>query len=102
MIQNDNNDHHILAEERRAILLRELNDNGYVQAAELAGRLSISAITIRRDLTQMEAEGLCVRKRGGAVPSAQSVTLELPYQIKQHNCMAEKRRIAEAAARMVS
>ncbi len=102
MIPNDISEHHILAEERRAILLRELNDTGYIQAAELAERLNISAITIRRDLTQLEEEGLCVRKRGGAVRSDQSVTLELPYQVKQHSCIAEKRRIAEAAARMVS
>ena len=102
MIPSDTPDRHILAEERRAILLRELNENGYVQATELAERLNISAITIRRDLTQLEEEGLCVRKRGGAVPSAQSVTLELPYQVKQHNCIAEKKRIAQAAVRMVN
>ncbi len=102
MIPNDTSEHHILAEERRAILLRELNDAGYVQAAELADRLNISAITIRRDLIQLEEEGLCVRKRGGAMRSAQSVTLELPYQVKQHSYIAEKRRIAEAAARLVS
>jgi DeoR/GlpR family transcriptional regulator of sugar metabolism len=102
MIQLDTEDHPILAEERRAILLREINENGYLQAAEIAERLNTTAITIRRDLSMLEAEGLCIRKRGGAVRSSQSVTLELPYQVKQNSRIAEKRRIGEAAVRLVS
>ena len=101
MIQIDIEDHPIIAEERRAILLKLLNENGYIQAAELAEKLNITAITIRRDLSMLEAEGLCVRKRGGAVRSLQSVTLELPYQIKQHSFIAEKKRIAEEAVKLV-
>ncbi len=91
----------ILAEERRAILLQELKENGYLQAAELAEKLNTTAITIRRDLSLLETEGLCIRKRGGAVRSSQSVTLELPYQVKQNSCIPEKKRIAEAAVRLV-
>ena len=101
MINKDTEDHPIIAEERRAILLRELNENGYIQAAELAEKLNITAITIRRDLSMLEAEGLCIRKRGGAVRSSQSVTLELPYQIKQNQMIAEKKRIAQAAVKLV-
>ena len=86
MIPNDNIDHHILAEERRAILLRELNDTGYIQAAELAERLNISAITIRRDLTQLEEEGLCVRKRdqfGNGRRSDRGGDDQQPFRIHQ-------------------
>lgn len=91
----------MIAEARRAILLKELNDNGYVQATELAGRLNLSAVTIRRDFALLEKEGLCIRKRGGAVRSAQGVTLELSYEIKRGQRIAEKKRIAEAAAKLV-
>jgi DeoR/GlpR family transcriptional regulator of sugar metabolism len=49
----------------------------------------------------MEKEGLCIRKRGGAIRSSQGVTLELPYEIKQNQKIAEKKRIAEAAAKLV-
>lgn len=91
----------MIAEERRAILLKELNENGYVQATELASRLNLSAATIRRDFSFLEKQGLCFRKRGGAVRSAQGVTLELPYEIKQSQRIAEKKRIAEAAAKLV-
>src|SRR5512135_2758332 len=91
----------MIAEARRAILLKELNDNGYVQATELASRLNLSAATIRRDFALLEEEGLCIRKRGGAVRSAQGVTLELSYEIKRGQRIAEKKRIAEAAAKLV-
>ncbi len=91
----------MIAEERRAILLKELNDTGYVQATELASRLNLSAATIRRDFALLEKQGLCFRKRGGAIRSAQGVTLELPYEIKQGQRTAEKKRIAEAAAKLV-
>ncbi len=91
----------MIADERRAILLRELNENGYIQATELAERLALSAATIRRDLDVLEREGFCHRKRGGAVRSNQSVSLEVPYEIKQSQNIEEKKRIAAAAAELV-
>lgn len=91
----------MIAEERRAILIQELNDNGYVQVAELAARFAISSATIRRDLSMLEKEGLCLRKRGGAVRSAQGVAFELPYDVKRIRFMDEKRRIAAAAVEFV-
>jgi DeoR/GlpR family transcriptional regulator of sugar metabolism len=91
----------MIAAERRANLLQELNKNEYIQVAELAHQFNISNATIRRDLTFMEKEGLCVRKRGGAIRSIQGVTLELPYNVKQNKYIAEKKRIADAAANLV-
>jgi DeoR/GlpR family transcriptional regulator of sugar metabolism len=91
----------MIAEERRAILLKEMNEVGYVQATELASHFALSAATIRRDLSFLEKQGLCIRKRGGAIRSAQGVTLELPYETKQNQNIAEKKRIAEAAAKLV-
>ena len=67
----------MLAEERRAFLLQELNNNGYLQVAEIARRLNSSQATIRRDLFALEKEGLLIRKRGGAIRASQQVTLEL-------------------------
>lgn len=91
----------MIAEERKAFLIQELNLNGYVQVAELAEKLHITAATIRRDLTLLESEGICVRKRGGAVRSAQGVAFEPAYDVKRIRYEAEKRLIAEAAQRLV-
>lgn len=75
--------------------------NGYVHVAELAEKLDITATTIRRDLSQLESEGVCIRKRGGAVRAAQGVTFEPAYDVKIIRYEDEKRRIAEAAQRLV-
>lgn len=91
----------MIAVERRANLLQELNKSDYVQVAELARKFGISTATIRRDLSEMETEGLCIRKRGGAIRSNQGVTLELPYNIKQNQYIEEKKRIAETAVSWV-
>jgi DeoR family transcriptional regulator, aga operon transcriptional repressor len=87
----------MIAEERRATLLQALNQNGYIQVAEFADEIGISAATIRRDLFMLEKEGLCIRKRGGAVRASNEVVYELPYTIKQYQHVEEKARIARAA-----
>jgi DeoR/GlpR family transcriptional regulator of sugar metabolism len=91
----------MLAEERRAILHKKLRELGYVQVTELADEIGISSATIRRDLILMEKEGVCIRKRGGAVRTAHSVTTEVPYEIKRRHHAEEKNRIAQAALRFI-
>jgi DeoR/GlpR family transcriptional regulator of sugar metabolism len=101
MNNNENNSHHLIAHERQAALILELNKSGYIQVTEMAAKLNTTAMTIRRDLSQLEEEGLCIRKQGGAVRSSQGVTLELPYQIKQNTNVDEKKRIAEEATKLL-
>ena len=91
----------MLADERRAILLRTLKDNGYIEVSEMAQSLNVSAATIRRDLKRLSREGLLIRTQGGAVLAAPSTTLEPPYDIKRRRHIEEKRRIAAAAVEMV-
>jgi len=91
----------LIAEKRKALLIDKLRKDGYVQATDFASDIKISAATIRRDLIQLEKEGYCIRKRGGAVRSTQSVTMELPYEIKKNRNTAEKRRIANRALDLI-
>ncbi len=91
----------MIAEERKALLLNKLRDDGYIQVADLADKLDLSPVTIRRDLILLEKEGHCVRKRGGAIRSTQGVTVEIPYDIKKNRNIAEKSRIAKAALALV-
>jgi DeoR/GlpR family transcriptional regulator of sugar metabolism len=91
----------MLAEERRAILHNKLREEGYIQVTELAGELDISTATIRRDLIYLENEGICVRKRGGAVRAKQGVSSEIPYDIKRRKSTDEKNRIARAALEFI-
>jgi DeoR family transcriptional regulator of aga operon len=91
----------MIPEERRALLLNKLREDGYIQVTELAEEFNISSATIRRDLILLEEEGICIRKRGGAVRSAQGVTMELPYEVKKRRNTDEKNRIVREALKLV-
>lgn len=54
-------------EERRAVILATVNREHRVQLDELATALGVSPMTVRRDLDDLEAEGLLRRVRGGAI-----------------------------------
>ena len=56
-----------LAAERRDLILERLLASGAVRVAELTEELDVTPVTLRRDLQQLEAEGLLVRVHGGAV-----------------------------------
>ena len=60
----------LLAAERRAHVLATLGRDGAVRVAQLMDELGVAPVTLRRDLAQMEREGLLVRVHGGAVPPA--------------------------------
>lgn len=60
----------LLAAERRAHVLAALERDGAVRVAQLMDELGVAPVTLRRDLAQMEREGLLVRVHGGAVPAA--------------------------------
>lgn len=51
---------------RHAAILRALHQNGSVRVTELADRLSVTPITVRRDLTLLEQRGTLTRVHGGA------------------------------------
>ena len=59
-----------LAAERRAHVLAALERDGVVRISQLIDELGVAPVTLRRDLAQMEQEGLLVRVHGGAVPAA--------------------------------
>ena len=54
-------------EERRNAILAVVNRDGSAQLEPLAASLNVSPMTVRRDLDELEAEGLLRRVRGGAI-----------------------------------
>src|SRR4029453_6342387 len=75
-------------------------EDGRVTVEEAAERLAGSHATIRRDFDQLAQQQMITRTRGGAVASGVSYDLPLRYKSAKHS--AEKQRIGEAAARLVS
>jgi len=90
----------MLAVLRRQRILDALHLNGSVLISSLAEQLTVSEMTIRRDLANMENDGLLERVHGGAVLSQRGV--EEPGFDKKALCQQqEKAAIASLAATMV-
>ncbi|QIG38690.1 substrate-binding domain-containing protein [Microbacterium sp. 4R-513] len=62
--------HAPLAPARRAHILTSLSREGIVRVSQLIDELGVTPVTVRRDLAQLEDEGLLVRVHGGAVAPA--------------------------------
>ena len=60
----------ILNRQRQIVIRERLGSEGRVVAAALAAEFGVSEDTIRRDLREMAAAGLCERVYGGALPLA--------------------------------
>src|SRR3954454_3412690 len=58
----------MLAAERRDLLLSRLEADGKLVAKDVAAELGISEDSVRRDLRELAAAGLCQRVYGGALP----------------------------------
>lgn len=91
----------MLAEERRRQVLQWLEQEGRVQVTEVARRLAVSPMTVRRDLERLEADGLLVRTHGGALPVGVTTPRELPYASKRARQVEAKRKIGRLAASLV-
>jgi DeoR/GlpR family transcriptional regulator of sugar metabolism len=60
--------HEFLLKERHGVITERLRTHGRVLAAELAAEFGVSEDTVRRDLRDLAAAGLCERVYGGALP----------------------------------
>src|SRR5579864_5764614 len=58
----------MLAAERRDLLISRLRRDGKLIARDLAVELGLSDDSVRRDLRELAAAGLCQRVYGGALP----------------------------------
>ncbi|WP_026907841.1 DeoR/GlpR family DNA-binding transcription regulator [Paucisalibacillus globulus] len=86
--------------ERRKWLLKKIQVNGKVEIDQLSEELDVSAMTIRRDLDQLEEEGKVIRVHGGAV-GANSLTKETPFLTKEGRNIEQKRMIAQKALSLI-
>lgn len=90
----------MFVEERQRRILERLRAHGKVTVEELVGDFSVSAPTVRADLTALEARRLLRRTHGGALPMETSL-YEPPYAERAGAHADEKRRIGRAAAALV-
>lgn len=70
--------------QRRHTILALLAEQGEVSVDALAKRFATSEVTIRKDLAALEANGLLLRRYGGAVPLPQELIVESSQPISRY------------------
>ena len=84
------------AEDRRHQILRLLEHEGNVKVESLAERFGVSQVTIRKDLAELEEQGLLQRTYGGAVFSHRS-RFNISFMERVQLKSGQKEGIARAA-----
>jgi len=90
----------LLVEERRRLIVEQVERAGRATVEELAARFKSSPVTIRADLEALARNAAIVRSHGGALP-APAHAVDTPLSIKETRHHAQKRLIGQAAARLV-
>ncbi len=88
----------MLAAQRRELLLARLSRDRRVVAKDVAVELGVSEDSIRRDLRDLAAAGLCQRVYGGALPASPAV---VDYPSRREVEVDSKQRVAAAAAALI-
>ena len=89
----------LLGPKRQRELLNHIRAYGTGSVNEMARLLGVSTSTVRRDLNELQERGLIERVHGGASPLSDDVEPIRP--LREVAYADEKRRIGEAAARLV-
>lgn len=91
----------MFAEERHRLIGDLVASAGRVSVADLAQQLEITRETVRRDLAQLEQDGLLRRVHGGAVASGTTSTAEESLSVRTSLNHAQKSRIADRAMELL-
>ncbi|MBR7744570.1 DeoR/GlpR transcriptional regulator [Phycicoccus sp. BSK3Z-2] len=91
----------MLAAQRQALIVAALDRDGVVRVSDLAEELGVSDMTVRRDLTTLQDEGMLVKVHGGARVMNQLSTAEPSFAVKSRRSLPQKEAIAAAAADLV-
>jgi DeoR/GlpR family transcriptional regulator of sugar metabolism len=93
----------VMTDERKAIILKVLQNQGRVVAADLSTDLGVSEDTVRRDLRDLADQGLLRRVHGGALPAAVPMSPVFPkYSSRINQSTDAKHAIGRAASAMIS
>ena len=90
-----------LARQRHEVILSEVRDRGAVRVSDLAARLGVSDMTVRRDLDALDEAGLIAKVHGGATSTTDRSADEPGFAAKSLRNTNEKLAIAQAAATLV-
>jgi DeoR/GlpR family transcriptional regulator of sugar metabolism len=91
----------MLKSERQKQILEIIEKTKFCQVTTLAQKLYVAPITIRRDLAELESEGLITRCHGGAsVPMHEN--REVPFKVRDRKNHLVKGELAKRAAQLIN
>lgn len=90
----------LFVEERKLKILEYIEDHRKATVADLCDRFKVSSATIRNDLRDLQASNLLIRTHGGAIVKSKT-GLETDMNARKVQNLAAKKKIAEAATRLV-
>ncbi len=91
----------MLARQRHDLILNEVRRTGSARVRELAERLGVSEMTVRRDLDALAAQRLIEKVHGGATRLGDLSSFEPGFDAKRERQRAEKELIAQRALEIV-
>lgn len=91
------------AKERRAKILRKLEEKPNVSVSEMSKEFNVSEVTIRKDLNELKRRNLLMRVRGGAIkhPDTESNN-DIEVDRKRLFHYKEKKAIGQLAASLIN
>lgn len=93
---NTSKQHRLTWDEKKAVILDELNQKGSVRVSDLSERLGLSSVSIRNMLISLEKEYLLQRTWGGAIKPI-GTAKEMSYHTRETKNLEEKAAIAKIA-----
>ncbi|WP_312645305.1 DeoR/GlpR family DNA-binding transcription regulator [Hydrogenoanaerobacterium sp.] len=91
----------VIPAERKKRILEYIKDNGSAQIKELSVSFSVSEATIRRDLSELDEEGLIERTHGGAILSSAKTIAEPAYSAKLNVQSDDEKAIAQHVSALI-
>ena len=91
----------MLPDERRRLIAEQLKEHGSVSVTSVGERFGVSLMTVRRDLTELERQGVARRTHGGAVLPGPS-SHEDAFAQRLEVAVEAKERLAAAAVALIA
>lgn len=91
----------VLARQRQAMILDDVQRSGGVRVSDLVNRLGVSDMTVRRDLEVLAGRGLIEKVYGGATAIVGRSTDEPGFEAKSVRQLPQKKAISALAAGLV-
>lgn len=92
----------MLKDERLNKIQKELTKSNFIKVSDITALLGVTEMTVRRDLQELESQGLLERVHGGAKKISVINKIELSHIEKQNINIEAKKKVAQKVATLIS